>query len=122
MKKQQVALFCSEDLLGEGVEHLLSKLADVEILGPWIMDETAVVHLAAKHPDIVIIAGDSSGDELVNAQPVALLTAQILEHYVGLPVVQILLDQNQVRVYNSHTIPARSTDLIEAIRRPWSEA
>ena len=118
MKKQRIALFCAEDLLGEGLEHLLGKLVDVEILGPWSMDETAIHHLQAQLPDLVVIAGNRPGDNSAGSQQAALLTGRILEIHVGLPVVQVMLDDNQVRVYNSHTIPARSADLIEIIRRP----
>ncbi len=118
MRKQRIALFCAEDLLGEGLEHLLGKLVDVEILGPWSMDETAIYHLDPQLPDLVVIAGNRPGDYSAGAQQAALLTARILEIHVGLPVVQVMLDDNQVRIYNSHTIPARSADLIEIIRHP----
>lgn len=120
MKKQRIGLFCSEDLLGEGLEHLLSKLVDVEILGPWSMDEAAIDHLQTHLPDVVVIAGDRPGDDPAGSQRAALLTAQILEVHVGLPVVQVMLEENQVRVYNSHIVPARSADLIDIIRRPRS--
>lgn len=118
MRKQRIALFCAEDLLGEGLEHLLSRLVDVEILGPWSMDETAIQHLESQSPDLVVIAGERPGDYSAGAQQAALLTARILEFHIGLPVVQVMLDDNQVRVYNSHTVPASSADLIEIIRRP----
>lgn len=118
MKKQLIALFCSEDLLGEGLEHLLSQLVDVEILGPWSLDKGAITHLQAEHPDMVVIAGDSPGDDPTSSPSAAMLTAQLLEIYTGMPVVQVMLEENQVRVYNSQTIPARSADLIDIIRRP----
>lgn len=118
MKRQRIALFCSEDLLGEGLEHLLSQLVDVEILGPWSLDKAAITHLQVEHPDLVVIAGGGLGDDPTSSQSAAMLTAQILETYTGMPVVQVMLEDNQVRVYNSHTIPARSADLIEIIRRP----
>ncbi len=118
MRKQRIALFCAEDLLGEGLEHLLSRLVDVEILGPWSMDETAIQHLESQSPDLVVIAGNRPGDDSASSQQAALLTGRILEIHIGLPVVQVMLDDNQVRVYNSHTVPARSADLIEIIRRP----
>jgi hypothetical protein len=36
----------------------------------------------------------------------------------ALPVIQVgLSGDNKVRVYTSHTLPARSTDLIETIRK-----
>lgn len=121
MKKQRIGLFCSEDLLGEGVEHLLSQLVDVEILGPWMMDNAAIDHLQNQLPDIVVIAGDHPGDDPAGSQRAAMLMARILEIHVGLPVIQVMLDENQVRVYNSHIIPARSADLIEIIRHPRSD-
>jgi hypothetical protein len=116
MRKQHVALFCPESLLGESLEHLLGKLADVEILGPWVIDESSVGHLDLELPDIVVITGEKIGDNVSTDQSAALLTVQILEKFDGLPVVQVLLEQNQVRIYNSHSIPASSSHLIEAIR------
>jgi len=121
MKKQYVALFCSESLLSESLEHLLGKQSDVEILGPWVIDESAVERLNAQIPDIVVIVGESMGDKDSIAQRVALLTVQILENFVGLPVIQVSLEQDQVHIYNSQTVPARSADFIKAIRKTWTE-
>ncbi|MEW5870639.1 MAG: hypothetical protein AB1894_15305 [Chloroflexota bacterium] len=116
MKKHHVALFYSQSLLGEGLQHLLSKLLDMNILGPWLIDESALQHINTQLPDIILIAVESIGEHDSHLYGAALLTAQILEKHVGLPVVQVLLEQNQVRIYNSQTIPARGADLIEAIR------
>ncbi len=116
MKKHHVALFYSQSLLGEGLQHLLSKLLDMNILGPWLIDESALQHLNTQLPDIVVIAVESIGEYDPHSHGAALLTAKILEKHVGLPVVQVLLEHDQVRIYNSHTIPARGADLIEAIR------
>ncbi len=116
MKKHYVALFYVQSLLGEGLQYLLGKLSDVNILGPWILDATALQHLSTQLPDIVVIADEGIGEDDPHSHGAALLTAQILEKYVGLPVVQVLLEHNQVRIYKSHTVPARGADLIEAIR------
>jgi len=116
MRKHHVALFYSQSLLGESLQNLLSKLLDVNILGPWIIDELALQQLSTQLPDIVVIADESIGENDPQSHGAARLTAQILENYVGLPVVQVLLELNQVRIYNSQTIPARGADLIEAIR------
>ena len=88
----------------------------MNILGPWMIDELALQHLNAQLPDIVVIADESIGENDPQSHGAARLTAQILENYVGLPVVQVLLELNQVRIYNSQTIPARGADLIDAIR------
>lgn len=116
MRKQQVALFCPKTLLGESLEHLLSKLTDVEVLGPWVIDESSVGHLDLEVPDIVVITGERISDDISADQSAALLTGKILEKFDGLPVVQVLLEYNQVRIYNSQAIPASGSHLIEAIR------
>jgi len=120
MKKQHVALFCSERLLGESLERLLGGLAEVDILGPWVIDDTAIQHLEASLPQIVVIADENIGDPNLYSHQVSLLTAQILEKYEGLPVLQVFLEHNQVRIFNSHTVPARSEDLIKAIRNLYA--
>lgn len=111
MEKRRVLLLCVQPLLGEGLEHILSRLEDVELIGPWVLDSRVLSRLSDEAPDIVLIAEQEGKRE-----GVASLTAQILERYPDLPVVRIGLEQNTVRVYTSHTLPARSADLIEAIR------
>jgi hypothetical protein len=68
--------------------------------------------LSEAAPDIVLVA-EGAGRE---GESVTSLFAQLLERYPDLPVVRISLEQNAVRVYTSRTLPARSADLIEAIR------
>ncbi len=116
MKQHRVALFYSQSLLGEGLQNLLGKFLDMNILGPWAIDEVAMQHLTTQSPDIVVIADESIGENGLQPHSAALLTAQILEKYAGLPVVQVFLEPNQMRIYNSQTVPARGADLIEAIR------
>lgn len=121
MKKYHVALFYSQNLLGEGLQHLLCKFMDMNILGPWLINESALQHLESQLPDIVVIADEGIGDHSLQSQSVAQLTTLILAQHVGLPIVQVLLEQNLVRIYNSHTVPARGADLIEAIRSLGSQ-
>lgn len=122
MKKHHVALFFAQSLLGEGLQHLLGKLVDVNILGPWVIDDEAIHHLNLHQPDIVVIAIDSITDNDPCSRSAALLTTQILEKHTGLPVIQVFLAHNHVHIYNSHIIPARGTDLIEAIRNLGTQA
>jgi len=110
--KRRVLLLWVQPLLGEGLEHILRGLEDVELIGPWVLDSGVLSRLSEAAPDIVIVA-DGDGEE---GERVVSLTAQILECYPDLPVVRIGLEQNTVRVYTSRTLPARSADLIEAIR------
>lgn len=112
MDKRRVLLLCSQSLLGEGLERILGGLEDVELIGPWVLESQVLSRLFEAVPDIVVVAEGERED----AGSVTSLTAQILESYPDLPVVRIGLEQNAVRVYTSRTLPARSVDLIAAIR------
>ncbi len=112
MDKRRVLLLWVQPLLGEGLEHILGGLEDVELIGPWVLDSQVLSRLSEEAPDIVLMA-EGEGEE---GGGVASLTAQILERYPDLPVVRIGLKQNTVRIYTSRTLPARSADLIETIR------
>lgn len=113
MASRRVALYYSKNLLGESLELLLSRLDDVEVLGPWLIEGGVMSQLADCAPDIVMVI-----DEQPNDESAVVLTTQILESFSNLPVIQVMLDTNLVRVFNSHTFPASSKDLIEAIRNP----
>jgi DNA-binding NarL/FixJ family response regulator len=115
--KRRVLLLCAslegthpQLLLGEALENILSKVEDVELVGTWALDDQALARLAQDLPDILLIAEEEAGESVTS------LTAQVLEHYPDLPVVRVGLMQNVVRLYTSRTLPARSADLIEAIR------
>ena len=100
-----------QPLLGELLEHILGGLEDVELIGPRALDPQVLSRLSDEAPDIVLIAEQEG-----KRDSVAFLITQILERYPDLPVVRIGLEQNTVRIYTSRTLPARSADLIEAIR------
>jgi DNA-binding NarL/FixJ family response regulator len=115
--KRRVLLLCAslegthpQLLLGEALENILSKVEDVELVGTWALDDQALARLAQGLPDILLIAEEEAGESASS------LTAQVLERYPDLPVVRVGLMQNVVRLYTSRTLPARSADLIEAIR------
>jgi DNA-binding NarL/FixJ family response regulator len=112
VEKRRVLLLWVQPLLGEGLEHILRGLEDVKLIGPWVMDSQVLSRLSEAAPDIVLVA-EGAGRE---GESVTSLFAQLLERYPDLPVVRISLEQNAVRVYTSRTLPARSADLIEAIR------
>ena len=107
MDKRRVLLVCAQPLLGEGLEHILRGLEDVELIGPWGLDSGALSRLPQAEPDIVLIA---DGEGVVS------LIAHILERYPNLPVLHIGLEQNAVRMYTSRRLPTRSADLIGVIR------
>jgi len=116
MVAQQVGLFYHHRLLGEGIERLLLGLEGVELIGRWPIDARAISRLKSCQTDLVIIVEDRLPPPNA-AHQVAHLTAEILEHFNDLPVIQIFLEDALVRVYSSQTLPARSRDLVQAIRQ-----
>jgi DNA-binding NarL/FixJ family response regulator len=111
MERRRVLLLWGHPLLSEGLENILGKVEDVELMGPWALDSFTLAQLSDEVPDIVLIAEQEDEHEAV-----AVLTTQLLERYPDLPVIHVGLSQNIVRVHTSRTLPARSTDLIEIIR------
>jgi len=117
MGKRRVLLLCVQSLLGESLENILSKVEDVELIGPWVLDAQTLARLSEGVPDIVLVAEEGGGHESA-----ASLTAQILDHYPDIPVIRVGLAQDTVRLYTSQRLPpveftdAHSADLIEVIR------
>ena len=112
MDERHVALFCSEQLLGESLVHLLEHIGDIVLIGPWLIDEQALENLARQVPDIVLVA-----DGEPSSEKAAVLATQILDTYSDLSVIRITLAQNVAHIYTSRSMPARSADLLDAIRR-----
>jgi DNA-binding NarL/FixJ family response regulator len=112
MRKRRVLLLCAQQLLGESLEHTLRQVEDLEVAGPWTIEEGVLNCLSGEQPDLVIIT-----DEDIAPEKLSRLTAQILEQYPDLPVFRVTLERNLMQVYSSHTMPARSADLIDLIHR-----
>ncbi len=111
MGKWRVLLLCVQSLLGESLEKILSQEKSVELIGPWDLDAPVLDQLSRNAPDVVIVA-EAEGE----SEKVASLTAQILDHYPGVSVIRVGLEQDTVRVYTSRAVLARVVDLMEAIR------
>src|SRR3989304_4685841 len=111
MKKRRVVLLSEQGWRGESLEHALGKAKDVELLGYWTLDDRVLPRLSQDTPDILMIAEEEPPGENVTR-----LTAQILEAYPNLPIIRVTLARNEMRIYTSQTLPARSADLIVLIR------
>lgn len=109
-KKYRVALIGDEILLGEGLQNLLGRQNDVDLVGSWKLLPETIDLIPQVAPDVVLIAESQSGDE-----DAAALTTDIIERFPELPVIRIGLSQDVVRVYTMRVSPARSADLIEVI-------
>ena len=112
MAKKRVFLLSTTDLLGESIQYTLQGIDDLEVDGPWVIDDQALDRLANGCPDLVIIA---EGQQQSDADPT--LTTKILETYPDLPIFRITLHETLLRMYSSHTTHASSAELIEIIRK-----
>lgn len=110
-EKRRVLLVSSKHLFGEGLEEILRKVGDVELLGPLeLSQEIMITQLPELRPDAVILV-----EEGENKMSVSYLTAAILRQFPRLPIISAELEQSICRVYSTQTLPARSSDLVEAI-------
>lgn len=111
MEKRRVLLVCSEHLLGESLENVLRAADDVELIGPWKLQEDICCRIAETHPHVVIVA-----DEDPQSDAVTHLTTAIIEAYPDLSVIRAGLTENVFRVSTTHLLPASGADLLETIR------
>ncbi len=122
LEKRRVLLICPQHLFGESLETILRRVEDMELLGPMeLSQENINERLFELRPDAVVIV-----DEGENKMSVSYLTAAILQQFPSLPVISAGLEQNIFRVFSAHTLPARSSDLVEAIlnlppENPWDD-
>ena len=112
MGKKRILLFSQPNLLSESLEHILSKLEDIQITGSWPLDDQVLAHCSEQPCDLVLIADHES-----NHQQVSTVTSTLLEAYPNLPIIRVKLDPNVLLVYSSQSLPARVADLIEVIRQ-----
>jgi DNA-binding NarL/FixJ family response regulator len=110
MPKPRVLLICSQDLFGESVESVLRCATELELVGPWSLEEGILSRIPEASPEVVVIADQDP----TNEKAVHLATA-LMEQYPDLPVICTRLAQNMFRVFSTHTLPASSTDLLDSI-------
>ncbi len=111
MPKHRVLLVCSQYLFGESMETILRAEADVELIGPWELDEGVCAKIGEACPSVVLIVSEDSQSESS-----AELTSTIMESFPDLPIIRAALTENLVRVHWTHILPARGADLLETIR------
>lgn len=110
--RRRVLLLCTEPLLGDGLGVILGGLEDIELVGPLALDERAVRRVQRLQPDLVLIAEDG-GEGSAGTH----FTARLLAHCPDVPVIRVGLREDTIHLLTSRTVPARRTELIEAIRR-----
>lgn len=110
MRKKRILLCSAQKLFGESLEQTLCRVAEVELVGHWLVDDNLVENLDSVSPDLIIVT-----DESLVAEDLSRLTARILDRYPDVPVFRVTLERNQMQIYSSHLAPASSRDLIDLI-------
>jgi hypothetical protein len=110
--KRRVLLMHEGHLLGEILEHILTGLQEVDLVGVWPLEASSVSSIAAQNLDLLLIAEETGSEERLSA-----LTIHILENCANLPIFRVKLDCNELRIYTSQALPARVADLAERIRQ-----
>lgn len=110
MQKPRVLLICSQDLFGESVESVLRCATELELVGPWSLEEGISSRIPEASPEVVVIADqDPTNEKALH------LATTLMEQYPDMPVICTGLSQNMFRVFSTRTLPARSTDLLDSI-------
>jgi DNA-binding NarL/FixJ family response regulator len=112
ISKPRVLLISSQHLFGESIEMVLRAEKEVELIGPWnLNDHDICERLAEVSPSVIVIA-----DENLQSEIAAELTKSIIEQHPEISVIRTALNQNVFRLFSTHTLPARGEDLLETIR------
>jgi hypothetical protein len=112
MSKPRVLLISSQHLFGESMEMILRVEKEIELMGPWNLNEQNIFQrLLEERPSVVVIA-----DENLQSETAAELTKSIVEQIPGLSVIRTGLSENVFRVVSTATLPARGDNLLETIR------
>lgn len=112
MSKPRVLLISSQHLFGESMETILRAEKDVEMIGPWNLNDRDICErLVEARPSVVVIA-----DENLQSETAAELTKVIIEKYPELSVIRAALNENVFRIFSTRTLPARGDNLLETIR------
>lgn len=111
ISKPRILLISSQHLFGESMEMILRAEKDIELVGPWNLgDQDICQRLLEVQPSVVIIADENSQSETA-----ADLTRSIIEQYSDLSVIRAGLSEKVLRIFSTHTLPARGADLLETI-------
>lgn len=112
MSKPRILLISSQHLFGESLEMILRGQQDIELVGPWNLNDQEICRrLNDAQPAVVVIA-----DETLQGESAIELTRSILEQYPELSVIRAGLSENVFRIFSTYTLPARGADLLETIR------
>jgi NAD-dependent dihydropyrimidine dehydrogenase PreA subunit len=108
VSEQRVLLLGRRGLFAQGVQEILEREGQMEVLVLHAMPVDTVARIASFSPDVVVIADESA--------TYTALVAHVLRVYPDLPVVRVGLEESVVRVYRSEQVTATSASLLNTIR------
>lgn len=112
MEKRRVLLICLQPLLSEGLQRIFQSLEDVDLIPLPCKDQQAVDSiLDLEEPDAIVIAGERE-DSLINY-----LISTLLGRWTEVPIIQIGLEDSDLHIYSSQTLPGNRAGLTELIRQ-----
>lgn len=108
---KRILMLSSHPLFSQGVESLLRREPELEIVGRETDVDKAIERIKELRPDVVIV---DSGDPEIDAES---LMGYLLQHKLGVNVVGLSLANNTIAVYRKEQIAiAAVEDLIKVIQ------
>jgi len=112
MAKSRVFILYSHSLFARGVQSILSREADVEVVGMEKDGPHALETIKALRPDVILV--DSGARE----EPARATISEIFQEAPDARLVSLSLQENGIDIYDKHRVIASGPeDLVRAIRR-----
>lgn len=112
MLKPRVLLISAQFLFSESIETILRAEKEMEVIGPWNLNELDICErLSEVNPSVIVIASI----DVQNKKAIE-LTKAIIERHPDVTVIRTALNENVFRIFSTQTLPARGEDLLETIR------
>lgn len=111
MEKRQVLLICLQPLFSEGLQRIFQSLEDVDLVQLPCADLHALEGLLQNgEPDIIVVAGDLEDEQVHH------LISILLNRCKEVPVIWTGLEDSDLHIFSSHTLPANRAGLTDVIR------
>jgi len=116
MPRSRVFILYSHGLFARGVQSLLNKVGQVEVVGVEKDDQQALDTIKALNPDVILV------DSGTTREDPCLTIAEIFQEAPGARVISLSLEESGIDVYDKQRIVACGPDdLVRAIRRGGDE-
>lgn len=111
MPMSRVFILYSHGLFARGVQSLLSRDIQVEVVGMEKDDQQALEKIKALNPDVILVDSGAT-----HTDP-CLTISEIFQEVPGARVISLSLQENGIDIYDKHRIVACGPDdLVRAIR------